>query len=312
MPGGYAHITLVNQMRERVDAAPDMPTNVRIAYGDYPNYCELGGVSPDYPYLDALNKNSPPWADLMHYTNTTDFIRAGARRIWTMSGAQQTKCLAWLLGYTAHVVGDVTIHPIVERKVGPYAQNKTHHRICEMHQDAYIFQRLNVGKVGLAEYLDKEQNGLRACNRGNDAKRIDADIFDLWNAILAEIHPGTHRLNPPDIDAWHKGFGRAVDLIEEGSALPALARHVAVNVAGATYPEPGEVDHAEYINALQTPEGPMTYDAIFDRARDNVAQAWAWIGEDIANREIERLNGLGQWNLDTGRDQNNVLAYWTE
>ena len=312
MPGGYAHLTLINQMREHVDADGTIPASVRIAYGDYPNFCELGGVSPDYPYLDILNGDSPPWADLMHYVNTTDIIRAGAKRVWAMNGAQQTKCLAWLLGYTAHVVGDVTIHPIVELKVGSYKGHEKEHRICEMHQDAYIFQRLKVSKIGLSEYLDKEQNGLRACHRPDDEDRIDADIFNLWNAILAEVHPGSHRQNPPDIDAWHKGFGGAVDLIEEGSALPALARHVAVGSLGATYPEPNEIDHPEFIDTLQTPEGVMTYDQIFERARANVARVWSWIGEDIDNKEINSLNALGKWDLDTGRDENKKLVYWIE
>jgi len=51
------------------------------------------------------------------------------------------------------VVADVTIHPILELKVGSYAEHKMGHRTCEMHQDAYIFQRLNLGDVGLSEHL---------------------------------------------------------------------------------------------------------------------------------------------------------------
>lgn len=311
MPGGYAHITLVNTMRELIDGDAAVPVNVKIATADYLNFCELGGVSPDYPYLDALNGDSPPWADAMHYDNTTAMLRAGASRVMAMNGARQSKCLAWLLGYAAHVVGDVTIHPIVELKVGPYEQNKQHHRICEMHQDAYIFQRLNVGKVGLAEYLDKKNNGLRACHRPGDEDRIDADVFELWNGMLADVHPGKHALNAPDIDAWHRNFGGRVDLIEEGAALPALARHVAVD-AGVTYPEPDEVDRVEYINTLATPEGRLSYGTIFDRARENIARMWSWIGEDVAAKRINRLAGLSSWNLDTGRDDAGKLVYWTE
>lgn len=69
----------------------------------------------------------------------------------TLTGNVRDKAFAWLLGYTAHVITDTTIHPVVEPKVGPYAQNKTAHRECEMHQDAYIFQRLNLGGVGVAD-----------------------------------------------------------------------------------------------------------------------------------------------------------------
>jgi len=38
MPGGYAHITLVNQMREPVEADASIPVNVKIAGLDYLNY----------------------------------------------------------------------------------------------------------------------------------------------------------------------------------------------------------------------------------------------------------------------------------
>lgn len=311
MPGGYAHLTLINQMRELVDGDSAIPINVKLAYGDYQNYCELGAVSPDYPYLDALNNDSPPWADLMHYTRTTDVIRTAAQFVWGMDGAQQTKCLAWLLGYAAHVAADVTIHPIVELKVGPYEHNKTDHRVCEMHQDAYIFQRINVSNVGLSEYLDKAQNGLRACHHPADEDRIDPDVFEIWNASLRTVHPGTHGQNPPDIDAWHKNFGGRVDLIEEGSALPTLARHVAVD-CGLTYPEPDEIDMPEFIDSLQTPEGYAHYDDVFDRARRNIADVWASIGEDVTNKRIDKLSALGQWNLDTGRDETGAYVFWTE
>lgn len=311
MPGGYAHLTLINQMRGVVDADDDMPVSVKIAYGDNQNFCDLGGVSPDYPYLDALNSDSPPWADLMHYTNTTDVIRAAARRIWDLSGQQQSKCLAWLLGYAAHVVGDMTIHPIVELKVGPYEHNKTDHRVCEMHQDAHIFQRLGLGKVGLAEYLDKEQNGLRACHRPGDENRIDADVFAVWDGALADVHPGHHAQNPPDIDAWHAHFGGRVDLIEEGASLPEIARHVAVN-SGLTYPEPDEIAYGEYIDALQTPEGAMHYDDILKRTLNNIAEVWTRLGRAVDSKQIDELNTLGDWNLDTGRDQaTGTYVYWS-
>ncbi|MCR4378211.1 MAG: zinc dependent phospholipase C family protein [Rhodospirillales bacterium] len=311
MPGGYAHLTLVNQMRELVDADDAIPVNVKRVTGLYLNYCELGAISPDYPYLDIADSDAASWADLMHYTRTTDMIRSGVKRLWPMTGARQQKCLAWLLGYAAHVVMDVTVHPIVELKVGPYAQNKTDHRICEMHQDAYIFQRMNLGQVGLSEHFDSKNNGILSCHHAEDEQRIDADIFGLWNGMLRDVHPGVHGQNPPDVDSWHAKFGPIVDAIEEGSALPAFARHVAVN-AGLTYPSPADIDHPEYIDALTTPEGPMPYDAIFDRARDNVAQVWGKIGHDVGEKRIDRLADMGAWNLDTGRDGAGKLVFWND
>ena len=75
----------------------------------------------------------------MHYERTGDMVKAGIEFIRGLSGEEKRKALAWLFGYTAHVITDATIHPVVELKVGPYAENKTDHRICEMNQDAYIF-----------------------------------------------------------------------------------------------------------------------------------------------------------------------------
>ena len=310
MPGAYAHITLVNIARERAQNNGDIPVNVKIATGDNLQFCELGAISPDYPYLDVLDGDAASWADLMHYTNTTDMIKRGALRVASMNGNQQSKCMAWLLGYAAHVAMDVTIHPIVELKVGPYKGNETDHRICEMHQDAYIYdQRMGLGKVGLCEHLDEQNNGILSCHRTGDKHRIDASIFDLWNAMLQDVHPGVHTLNPPNIDSWHAHFGPIVDTIEEGNALPAFARHVAVN-SGLTYPEPDEVDKAEYIDALETPLGTMTYDAIFDQACANVVELWGKIGHDVNTGKLDQLASLGAWDLDTGRDAFNTLVYW--
>ena len=90
----------------------------------------------------------------MHYEKTGDMIKTGINLIRKLNGARQQKAFSWLLGYTSHVITDVTIHSVIELKVGEYQKNKDKHRICEMHQDAYIFQRLNLGEVGLAEHLD--------------------------------------------------------------------------------------------------------------------------------------------------------------
>lgn len=311
MPGGFAHLTLVNTMRTRVDGDDTIPVNVKIATADYLNFCELGGVSPDYPYLDILDGDAASWADLMHYTRTGKMIHSGVERVAALTGAEQSKCLAWLMGYAAHVTADVTVHPIVELKVGPYHGHEKEHRICEMHQDAYIYQRMALGKVGLSEHLDKENNGIGACHRPGDEHRIDASVFALWNGMLQDVHPAPYSQKVPDIDDWHKNFIRAVDTIEEGSALPDFARQFAVD-SGLTYPEPDEVDRAEFIDALDTPEGSMTYDVIFDRARDNIAKVWGWIGSDVEAGGVDKVSAIGEWNLDTGRDDAGKLIFWTE
>jgi hypothetical protein len=115
----------------------------------------------------------------MHYEKTGDMIKAGINLIKNMEGASQQKAFSWLLGYTSHVIKDVTIHPVIELKVGEYQKNTDKHRICTMHQDAHILQRLNLGKVGLAEPLD---SGIWGCCDEPDSEKLDPAIVILGRA----------------------------------------------------------------------------------------------------------------------------------
>jgi hypothetical protein len=146
MPGAYAHLTIANLLQnpvrlENIDGFPLQAIPTVLRYG---KYIELGSVSPDYPYLALSDVNASVWADKMHYIQTGQMIHAGIKAIRLQPAEVQNKLLAWLLGYASHVIADVTIHPIIELKVGPYAQNKTAHRVCEMHQDVYIYRRMNL------------------------------------------------------------------------------------------------------------------------------------------------------------------------
>lgn len=306
MPGAFAHITLVNILKEtrRLEAIPNFPTQIIPGLLRNFKFCELGAVSPDYPYLAITDSQSLPWADRMHYTRSGEMIHAGIALIKAMDdGLPKRKAIAWLLGYAAHMITDVTIHPIVELKVGPYAKNKTAHRRCEMHQDSYIFQRLNLSKIGISEHFD---SGIRKCGKGGV---VDSAISTLWSLMFNEVHPEAFIENPPDINRWHKAFDRMVDKIgEEGYRLLPLARHVAVN-CGLTYPNPSEID-MQYIADLATPEGPMHYDDIFDRAITNVGNTWAIIANAIVADDNAYKKVIGNWNFDTGKDQDEKLVYW--
>ena len=158
MPGAYAHIAVVNVARETEGLeAAGLDRTAIAGVLDYLNYCELGAVSPDYPYLDVLHPAQKQWADAMHYERTGALIQAGVRRVATMTGELQRKCLSWLLGYAAHVTTDTTIHPVVEKKVGPYKGHERAHRECEMHQDVHTFERRMALDVHYAEYLEANE-----------------------------------------------------------------------------------------------------------------------------------------------------------
>ena len=309
MPGAYAHITLVNVLKEprRLEAIPGFPAEAMPAVLDYFKYCELGAVSPDYPYLAVGDSDAAKWADAMHYTRTGAMIHAGVLRLRALSGATQQKCLVWLLGYAAHVATDVTIHPVVELKVGPYEQNKKNHRICEMHQDAYIFQRLNLEGVGLSEHLD---TGVCACGDG-EAKHLDPDVHALWEHMLRDTHADQFAANTPDPDKWHRFFKKVVDdIAEEGNKLLPLARHVAVG-QGMTYPNVDEIDKGDFIENLRVPSGRMHYDQIFDKAVSHVGEVWALVARGALAGDDAFATRIGDWNLDTGRDNQGRLVFWS-
>jgi hypothetical protein len=306
MPGAYAHITLVNLIREPVRLESlGFPSEAIVSLLDYFRFCELGAVSPDYPYLDIARPDSCQWADRMHYEKTGDMIKTGINLIRKLDGISQQKAFSWLLGYTSHVITDVTIHPVIELKVGEYQKNKDKHRICEMHQDAYIFQRLNLGEVGLAEHLD---SGIWGCCDKPNSGKLDSAISSTWQSMLETCYLNSYQTKPPLIDNWHGGFKFVVDKAEEGNRLPPFARHVAVNV-GLTYPAVADLDY-QYLRGLMTPLGSMDYDQIFDRAMTNVLNVWLSAADAVFRNDSAYLTAINNWNLDTGKDASGTYAYW--
>ncbi len=309
MAGAYAHIALVNIAREpaRLESGPGMPESAIAALLDWFKYCELGCVSPDYPYL-CMGGNQAAWADRMHCEHSGDMLKAGVQALRSLRGEAQRKTLAWMLGYAAHVIADAVIHPVVELKVGAYAQNQRAHRECEMHQDAYIFQRLDLGEVGLSEHLD---SGIGACGAAADAAAIDADVAGAWHAMLRACYPAAYAAAAPQIDRWHRGFRAIVDdIAEEGNRLMPIARHVAVN-CGLTYPAADDIDRRAYIDDLAVPGGRLAYDRVFDKAVTHVIEAWQLIATAVVGGDVRHQTAFGDWDLDTGRDPAGRLVLWS-
>lgn len=307
MPGAYAHIAIVNVARETADLeAAGLDGSAITAVLDYLNYCELGAVSPDYPYLDLLHPGQKHWADAMHYDRTGALIQAGVRRVAAMTGELQRKCLSWLLGYAAHVTTDTTIHPVVEKKVGTYKGHERAHRECEMHQDVYIFEGRMSLEIHYAEYLDSH---IAKCSSTASPDRLDEDVAQLWIGMLTEVHPALARARPPNPDGWHRGFQVGIDKVaESGRRLVPLARHVARGLS-LTYPLKAELDRG-YIDALATPTGGrMSYDEIFDKAVANVRDQWLVLSRGVL-REDPAYVTIGDWNLDTGKDGTKYV-FWS-
>jgi hypothetical protein len=307
MPAAYAHITLVNLMdRKRLEEIADFPRAAIAAVQSFLKFCELGAVSPDYPYLVLGDSRAARWADLMHYQRTIEKIRIGVRHLRPIQGAPREKCLAWLLGYAAHVVADVVVHPAVNLKVGPYEENKKDHRVCEMNQDVHLYARLNLGGIGRSEHL---RSGIWACRDRDAPDRLDRDIEGLWCMMLQEAHPEEYGNNPPDTTLWHRGFDLVVDKVaEEGYRLFPFARHVAADL-GFAYPAEDDLD-AQFLKGLRVPTGTQDYDTVIDAALERIGSVWQWIARSALLGEENELARAEEWNLDTGQDQSGRLVFW--
>jgi hypothetical protein len=129
------------------------------------------------------------------------------------------------MGYAAHVVADVTIHPVIELCVSDSTLNAMAHRRCELHQDAYIFRRMNPDEVARSAHFG---NGIWTCGDRPGSGALDQTISTAWHRILSDCHPGEYMENAPAIDAWHAGFKWAVDAAVVGTRMPRLARTLAV------------------------------------------------------------------------------------
>lgn len=308
MPGGYTHLTMANELTERrtLERMPSMPAQIIAFAGPLKHYCELGVVSPDYPYLQLNSKSANHWADLMHYTATDGVIRQAIAILRGWQGERRDKGLMWLLGYFTHVVMDVVLHPVINIKVGDYATNQTKHRRCEMNQDVHVFrQRLNLS-VKLSEFLN---SGTLRC--GPNRTMLDNDIWELWTTALERTYPAEFARNAPHPNMWHTWFGTMVDKIaEEGDWLKALSRHVLDADPAYTYPPEDQLEMT-YIEDLRTPDGkPIHFDALFDKAKSHACELWPLIARGVLEKDDTFAARLSSWNLDTGKDPAGRYVFW--
>lgn len=305
MPGAFAHITAVNLASSNNDLSKlDMPQKAKLILSREKSFMELGCVSPDYPYLKIGDSEQNEWADKMHYESVDLFIKKLINLTKKLSNKEQERAFAWLSGYVAHVICDITVHPVVQLRVGPYEQNQKEHRICEMNQDTYIWGRLNLGDIGLA---DRVRLNIGSCIDLNDSSKLDGVIHGLWYEALETVYPNKFSSSPPEIHSWHKGFQLVVDNVDEGHRLFPFARHVAASI-GILYPSIDDLDMS-YIQNLKTPNGSMDYDDIFDLAIKNVQKYWCYLAKAVFEDGDDNM--FLSWNLDTGLSENKTLTAWS-
>lgn len=311
MPGPYAHLTLLHELMQpdRLKSIFSPSSRLPAILKKYQSYSMLGAVSPDYPNLVQGNSSAAQWADAMHCQRACKMIASGIELIKRAKETVREKQLSWLLGYCAHLATDVTIHPVVQAKVGVYAENQRHHRICEMNQDSYIYRRMKLGEIGDS---DSFAMTIVQCSNADDKTRLDSDIATLWEGMLKDVHQELAIANPPDVSSWHSEFVASADRCAAGAErLFPLAGVISAKIS-LDYPEYDAVDR-QYITELIVPkEKPLQlhYDDIFYHATCNVAVAWMLIERVAFVIDSPQLTSFGDWNLDTGRDEHNRLVFW--
>ena len=304
MSGAYAHITVVNHA-QKMTKATAISNETKYALGRHLPYAELGAVSPDYPYL-AVGQSQ--WADNMHYLNTSVLLKTGIERLRKLTGVEREKATSWLFGFAGHMATDMTIHPIVEKIVGPYKGNESAHRKCEMHQDSFVFQKMDLGDAGLTEHL---KTGIASCHAVADSDKLDGAISNLWLDMLRAAYPGADQIVKPEPNKWHQGFTGILKALTTTNRLFPFSRHVATDL-NLTYPEMANVE-PKYIFNLHTPDGPLNYDAVFNRACKNVLSVWEGLDFALSGKGNSFLDTLANWNLDTGRNvPQGMYVFWKE
>jgi hypothetical protein len=54
----------------------------------------------------------------------------------------------------------------------------------------------------------------------------------------------------------------------------------------------------------------MDYDVLFDKAIGNVTQLWRLLAGGVFNNEQTYIEKIGNWDLDTGRDEHKKYVFW--
>lgn len=306
MPGAFAHMIAADNAKSVLEARGlKLPTTV---LNRHPQWLQAGAVGPDYPYLHhalTSHDSSDSWADLLHYTNTADVVRAGVNLLRSRYPKEQNqknfqRALSWLYGYSSHVVLDASIHPVVRAIVGEYEEHKTDHRECEMYMDSYIYKETYGIELNNSEWADYLR-GLTDSHTGG----MDEAVVSLWKAMLEQVYPIEYAKNPPQIHEWHKAYVKKLDIADVNLGF---FRHVGGD-EGLVYVPSNKIPPVEIAKDIENASIPknnrfdkitMHYKDIFQFGVENVAHFWSLITTAIEGPGDPLLTALLNWNLDKG------------
>ncbi|NCO46894.1 MAG: zinc dependent phospholipase C family protein, partial [Vibrio sp.] len=274
---------------------------LRIALGKYSTLGLLGSNSPDFPLLVG----SKLWEEYLHGPTSAHVIRSALRVLPTLEIEPRRQCLAWFCGYLSHMVGDATIHPSVNLRVGSYNGHEEPHQECEVHMDVYIFPRLGVESATKCDFT--RSIIAETCAEGNRLA-LNPMIKSFWSSIIQDSFPNE---GLPVIDNWFSFYTEIVDkLAEEGDWF--LIR-LGAWVAGKSHLiqiNPGEFERS-YIENLPVPGGRnQSFDALFDKAVENTVATWLAFDAALRNPDSLSVPLSLDWNLNTGEIHAPNYLFW--
>ncbi|MCL2658576.1 MAG: zinc dependent phospholipase C family protein [Betaproteobacteria bacterium] len=324
MAGIFTHLAVVRSIYAdyyRLSGISELTPEIKFALQMYANFVDLGSVSPDTPYFYAasLDEEANSWSNVMHYWRTGDFIREAISRLreedYTQKDTQ--KAIAWLFGYTAHVITDLTVHPIIELRVGPYATNKEQHRFCELQQDAYMFFHTLGMDAASSDYI--KSAGLKSCTNGPNSEELHSKVADLWEQCASAIKPSSSDVDyvfgaipttPPKPKIWFRWFCQMIDKGEEEAyQIPVLSYFLLKY--GFALPKDQNAIDMSYVSNLATPDGGRAdFPAIFEMTVNNTIKYWGELAAAL-RKESPKPFSLPNGNLDSGKiTQTDTLIFW--
>ncbi|MDR2209707.1 MAG: zinc dependent phospholipase C family protein [Azoarcus sp.] len=324
MAGIYTHLATVRSIYanyDRLSAISELTPEIKFALQMYANFVDLGSISPDCPYfyLASFDEEANSWANVMHYWRTGDFVREAITRLRQRDYTEKNTqiAIAWLFGYTAHLIADLTVHPIVKLRVGEYEANKSEHRFCELQQDAYMFFHTLGLNAASSDYI--KGAGLKSCTNGPRSKRLHNEVADLWKQCALAIKPSPDDIDytfspvpttPPQPKEWFKWFCAMIDKgAEEGHRIPILS-HVLLKYGFSLPRDQNSIDMS-YVSGLVTPNGEkLDFPVIFNMAVDNTVKYWGELAAAL-RKESPKPFSLPNGNLDSGEiAQTDTLIFW--
>lgn len=303
MAGCYTHLTIVSKILDRrVLKRIGVDTHISKMLREWSNYALLGALSPDLPYLGLGKK----WADKFHYEKTSQIVREGLVTLLDESfeDAHVQKQIAWLFGYVAHIVTDLYLHPVIEKKVGPYAENKKEHRKCEMNQDVWILNEEMRDEAGRCEIFD---NTIKTCTEtGAEGYIVDNTISGFWNLLIEKVYSPRRSPSPRK---WFFSFVTLMDKFAENPDKHLIITRALLKNFHYGYPSKSDRD---YVDNLHRPNGERVgFHTVFKEAVGKVEEYWIEMSNALSTKDVSCFTLL-DGNLDTGKRLSNpeISIFW--